>query len=79
MTDKTKQQHIMNHDQKKKGQQPGFQKIRLDRYYHQPPYGTRYWILAPFIDEGNTELKEKIRADFGVLDPIRPMHKDDVF
>jgi len=59
--------------------QTGFQKIRLDRYFYKPPYGTRFWILAPFLDDGDGVLKEQIRGDFGALASIRPMYKEDIF
>jgi hypothetical protein len=50
---------------------------RLKDYYYNPPYGCRYWILMPFMDEKNEELQYQITKDFGELN-IRPMFKIDL-
>lgn len=67
-----------SHDQKKKTQ-TNFQKNRLDKYFYHPPYGTRFWILSPFLNDDDSILKEQIRDDFGMIGSIRPMYKEDIF
>jgi len=52
---------------------------RLSRYYLNPPYGNRFWILSPFVSETDYELQEKMYEDFGQMDAVRPMHKEDIF
>lgn len=44
------------------------------RYYYVPPYGTRFWILDPFLDHRDIELSKQIHGDYGNLN-IRPKNE----
>ena len=52
---------------------------RMTRYYLEPPYGNRYWMLSPFIADNDYDLRDRVRQDFGSLEDIRPMFREDLF
>jgi len=58
---------------KKKKQKSTFQEERLSRFFIDPPYGTRFWILAPFVHDADTDLVTDIRHYLGIVPDIRPM------
>ena len=64
---------------KKKNVEVQIQRKRLEQYYYSPPYGTRYWILSPFIKDTDSELKNQINNDYGDIENIRPMDNDGGF
>lgn len=45
---------------------------RLEYYYYHPPYGSRFWILMPFIDNEDKKFKDQIYTHLGELN-FRPM------
>jgi hypothetical protein len=52
------------------------QKNRLERYYYQPPHGSRFWVLEPYVYEHETALQRQVRRDLSI-DVFRPMEKAD--
>lgn len=46
---------------------------RLNRYYYDPPYGTRYWVLSPFLRSDDNHLMASVTEDFGAVEAVRPM------
>jgi len=51
-------------------------KQRLERYYYNPPHGSRFWVLAPYVYEHDTALKRQARHDLAI-EVFRPMEKAD--
>lgn len=62
-----------------KNREIGYQAQRLERYFYRAPYGSRYWVLAPFVENENQELREQILEDFGDIPGLRYFdpHADD--
>lgn len=54
-------------------QKSTFQFERLSRFYYEPPYGTRYWVLSPFVHPEDYNLEKDIVQYLGSIQDIRPM------
>jgi len=63
---------------KKAGGEIGYQQKMLQKYYYSPPYGTRFWVLAPFVDPHDTAFNRQIIHDFGEISNIRPVKEQDI-